>query len=179
MRTSVVAILLVLALGCGASASFAPSEAPIGRSKQERPAGLEDTEPIVPNPIPANERLAPCAVELAHTEYDEETRAPHTTRHRPRILMRLWPDDRENQWRNFAPIPLTREQARRAFGRDGVSIPVPLREGGFTYTFDAQGRTERVSWDPTADSSDYQYTYRYTCPRNVQRPHWGDDYEDE
>lgn len=38
-------------------------------------------------------------------------------------------------------------------------------EGGGTlsYFFDALGRTERVTWDPQADSSDYEYRYQYEC----------------
>src|SRR5262245_27552183 len=41
-------------------------------------------------PIAADARLAPCAVELVHTTYDEETREPTEQRVAVRRLVREW-----------------------------------------------------------------------------------------
>ena len=41
---------------------------------------------------------------------------------------------------------------------------------------DEQGRTVKVGWDPTADSSDYEYRYEYSCAAGARgAPRFDDD----
>jgi hypothetical protein len=126
------------------------------------------------------ERLQPCKVELRHTTYHEVTLLPTTRTTTVRTLVRAWdadPHARETGWSTVAPIPLTVEQARtllpspsesQAGGQSGEKSPSLIAfvgDGVLTYRFDARGRTARVGWGPTADSSDYEYHYRYDCPQ--------------
>ena len=130
--------------------------------------------PIVPQPIPVAERLPVCEVVLTHVEYDVDAGRESSTTHHPSTLARLWPDDREGQWHDVAPIPLRRAQAEA----QGITVDAQYSSGvvltgdggAFSYRFDEQGQTAQVSWDPSADSGTYTYAYRYTCdtPRTLR-----------
>lgn len=63
-----------------------------------------------------------------------------------------WVAQGEHPGADAAPTPLTKGQAVPA--SDDVT---------FAYTFDAKGRAETVTADPTADANDYTYKYSYDC----------------
>jgi hypothetical protein len=106
-----------------------------------------------------------------HTEYHEETRAATTRTRRVRRLVRHWPADlRDVDWKTVAPLPLTADQARALLPRiheyaddSGAVMLADVGDGTLSYHFDEKGRTVRVGWDPSADSSDFEYRYQYTC----------------
>jgi hypothetical protein len=123
------------------------------------------TAPIVAQPP------APCRVELALTELDEDTRRPTTSRRVVVVTDHAWGDaDREDDgWLRLAPAPLTLAGARASSDvriEPIARVPVAFREtdaGGLSYRFDAAGRTTEVHWDPQADARDYVYRYTYVC----------------
>ena len=122
--------------------------------------------------VPAPDSVpTPCRVELVHTTH--EGRRAVVTRTEVRTTERVWGDaGRDEGWLREAPRAWTLEAARRDLAgaheaRVARRTVIMLEgEGGGTlsYFFDALGRTERVTWDPQADSSDYAYRYTYECP---------------
>lgn len=139
-----------------------------------------DPAAIAPRAIAAGDRLAPCAVVLVHTSYDEDTRAPTVTRHAARRLLRVWRDDlRESEWHGVAPIPLTEAQAHALLPAPqelgpaaGGGVFATVGDGTLSYSFDDAGRSAQVGWDPTADSSTYEFEYAYDCVPSLTPPAW-------
>lgn len=137
-------------------------------------------------PLPRGSRLEPCQVVLEHTRVDEETGQPKQQRIPIRRLVREWDVEalRAAEWKTAAPIPVTIDQARELLKATeethaGVRmVSGEVGDGSLTYSFDEAGRATSAAWDPTADSSAYQYEYRYTCspaPAADKRPYYADD----
>jgi hypothetical protein len=197
--TKVVLVLSLALIACSDPAPVAPppatpvatppAEPAVAPTPEPAPAPAtaptaEGPTPIVAQPIPTAQRLAPCRVELTHTEYDEETRAPTATRRPVSSIARVWMDSfRDNDFAESAPLPLTLEQARAANASNVSEIGgrpvfrVDTGDGMLSYSFDAQGRTDHVDLDPVADSSDYRYQYQYQCEADTIAPTFLDDVE--
>ena len=164
-------MLLLLLLACGSSPTVpGPAEAAPPPLVAPAAPAARDPELIAAAPVPQTERLAPCAVLLTHTVYDPETRDPTASTHPATRLLRRWSEELRNaDWQGVAPIPLSRAQALALLPSPtaydtGTGVFATVADGQLSYAFDDQERTSTVSWDPTADSSDYVYAYSYDCP---------------
>ena len=159
-------------------APASPVVAPAPASVTREPAAITTAA------IPAADRLAPCEVELELTHLAPDDVTWQTRRLKVRTLVREWEKARrevdflrEKAGAVIAPIPLTLEQAsvmipdvriQRSGGR--VLVTATVGESELAYHFDAQGRTDRVDWDPQADSAGYVFFYRYRCAAGAKRP---------
>jgi hypothetical protein len=160
--------LFVVLVACGGPQSSAAAPA-----AQAAPAEVARS----PDPSPS----APCQVDVVHLQYavdGEPERAPRIE-HRATEFRSDWetawweegpatecPDMPSDLVCRTAPTPLSRADAVAVGEAAGEGVLVPAGDEGevLQYFFDAQDRTERVIWDPSASGSDdYHYHYRYDC----------------